>query len=49
MLYEETNSEIDLINLINCYERNKDWENVEFYSRKWKQSFCNLMDKYKNH
>ena len=43
MLYEETNSEIDLINLINCYERNKDWENVEFYSRKWKQSFCNLM------
>lgn len=41
-LYKETNSEIDLINLINCFERCKDWEKVEFYSKEWKRVFCNL-------
>ena len=30
-LYQQTNLEIDLINLINCYEINQDWKNAEYY------------------
>lgn len=42
-LYQQTNLEIDLINLINCYEKNQDWKNAEYYCNDWLKKFHNPM------
>ena len=38
-----TNLEIDLINLINCYEKNQDWKDAEYYCNDWLKKFHNPM------
>lgn len=40
-LYQETEQEIDLINLISCYEKNRDWKNAEYYCNNWLEKFNN--------
>lgn len=42
-LYQQTNLEIDLINLINCYEKNQDWKDAEYYCNDWLKKFHNPM------
>lgn len=42
-LYQETDKEIDLINLISCYEKNQDWRNAEYYCSDWLEKFHNPM------
>lgn len=47
LLYQQTNLEIDLINLINCYEKKQDWKNAEYYCNDWLKKFHNPMAKIK--
>ena len=42
-LYKQTNLEIDLTNLINCYENCREWENAEYYCKEWLKKFENPM------
>ena len=43
LLYQQTDLEIDLINLISCYEKNHDWKDVEYYCNDWLKKFHNPM------
>lgn len=40
-LYKKTKKEIDLVNLISCYEKNRDWKNAEYYCNNWLEKFNN--------
>lgn len=42
-LYQQTDLEIDLINLINCCEKLRDWKHVEYYCNDWIKKFHNPM------
>lgn len=43
LLYQKTQLEIDLINLINCYERNQNWKEAELFCNEWLSKFHNPM------
>ena len=42
-LYQQTNQEIDLLNLLNSYEKKEDWKNAEYYCNEWFEKYHNDM------
>lgn len=45
LLYQETNAELDLLNLINCCEKIKKWEMAEKYIAEWDKIYQNPLAK----